>query len=126
MPSVATHIEVLGRARVNSPLHGARHMERKAAALVTYLAIEGPTERSRLASLLWPDAPDRAARVNLRQLLRRLRLTLGEDSLAGDDPVWLCEGILVDAREYSKLTPFQGPCPPAPRRRPGSPRRSPG
>jgi len=116
MSSVATHIEVLGRARVTSPL-GARHMERKAAALVTYLAIEGPTQRSRLASLLWPDAPDRAARVNLRQLLRRLRLSLGEDSLSGEDPVWLCEGLLVDAllfrkifeaREYSKLTHFQG------------------
>ncbi|MFY0522295.1 BTAD domain-containing putative transcriptional regulator [Archangium gephyra] len=117
MDTVATHIEVLGRARVTSPLQGARHMERKAAALVTYLAIEGPTERSRLASLLWPDTSDKAARVNLRQLLRRLRLTLGEDSLAGDDPVWLCEGLLVDAllfrktfeaREYARLSHFQG------------------
>ncbi|MFE8599378.1 AAA family ATPase [Archangium violaceum] len=116
MQSVATRIEVLGRARVHSPL-GARHMERKAAALVTYLAIEGPTQRSRLASLLWPDAPNKAARGNLRQLLRRLRLTLGEDSLAGEDPIWLCEGFLVDAllfrriseaREYSKLHLFRG------------------
>ncbi|WNG36403.1 AAA family ATPase [Archangium violaceum] len=117
METEAPRIELLGRARVTSSRLGPRHLERKAAALVTYLAIEGPTERSLLASLLWPDAPDRAARGNLRQLLRRLRLTLGEDSLAGEDPVWLHEGLFIDtrllrdvfeAREYSRLSTLQG------------------
>ncbi|KFA88252.1 AAA family ATPase [Archangium violaceum] len=109
MQSVATRIEVLGRARLTLPT-GAIHMERKTAALVTYLAIEGPTQRSRLASLLWPDAPDSAG--NLRQSLHRLRRPLGAQGLEGVDPIGLCEGILVDvllfqkhfeAREYSKL-----------------------
>jgi DNA-binding SARP family transcriptional activator len=117
METAATRIELLGRARVCSALFGPRHLERKAAALVTYLAIEGPTERSRLASLLWPDTPEKAARGNLRQLLRRLRLALGEASLEGEDPVWLGKGLLIDtrlmregfeAREYSRLSTLQG------------------
>ncbi|WP_158502168.1 BTAD domain-containing putative transcriptional regulator [Vitiosangium sp. GDMCC 1.1324] len=102
---------------MTSPQSAPRHLERKAAALVTYLAIEGPTERSRLAGLLWPDTPDKAARGNLRQLLRRLRLALGEDSLSGEDPVWLRENLLIDTRlfregfeacEYSRLSTFHG------------------
>ncbi|MFL5353273.1 BTAD domain-containing putative transcriptional regulator [Archangium sp.] len=117
MDTEATRIELLGRARVVSAPLGPRHLERKAAALVTYLSIEGPTERSRLASLLWPDTPDKAARGNLRQLLRRLRLTLGEHSLVGEDPVWLGEGLLIDTRlmnagfeahDYSRLSTLQG------------------
>jgi DNA-binding SARP family transcriptional activator len=111
------HVELLGRARVTSARHHPKHLERKAAALVTYLAIEGATERRRLAGLLWPDTAENKARGNLRQLLRRLRLTLGEDSVQGDDPVWLCEGLLIDAvlvrqvftsREYAKLHGFRG------------------
>lgn len=46
---------------------------RKTAALLAYLALEGPTPRSRLAGLLWPDADERTARNNLAQSLRRLK-----------------------------------------------------
>lgn len=113
----AIRVELLGRARVTSTRRRPKHLERKAAALVTYLAIEGATERRKLAGLLWPDTSERTARGNLRQLLRRLRLTLGENSLQGDDPVWLYEGLLVDAvlirkvfaaREYAQLSGFSG------------------
>jgi DNA-binding SARP family transcriptional activator len=96
METAVIRIELLGRARVTPPHQAPRPLERKAAALVTYLALEGPTERSRLASLLWPDTSERTARGNLRQLLRRLRLTLGEYSLEGNDPIWLCDGLLID------------------------------
>jgi len=48
-------------------------LERKAAALLAYVAIEGPTPRATLAGLLWPNVVDARARNSLRQLLHRLR-----------------------------------------------------
>ncbi|WP_309571489.1 hypothetical protein [Deinococcus sp.] len=47
--------------------------DRRTSALLAYLSIEGPTPRSRLAGLLWPEVPEGTARANLRQTLRRLR-----------------------------------------------------
>ena len=56
------------------PAGGATHeLEPKDALLLAYLAIEGPTPRARLASLLWPDVDDERARGNLRQRLLRLK-----------------------------------------------------
>ncbi len=43
------------------------------ALLLAWLAIEGPTPRERLATLLWPESPADAARNALRQRLFRLR-----------------------------------------------------
>jgi DNA-binding SARP family transcriptional activator len=58
-------------------LHGAGgqrvRLERKAAAVLALLAVEGEVPRGRLATLLWPHAPDVTARANLRQMLRRAR-----------------------------------------------------
>jgi DNA-binding SARP family transcriptional activator/tetratricopeptide (TPR) repeat protein len=47
---------------------------RKLLALLAYLALEGPTTRSRLAELLW-DRADERARANLRGELYRLKKT---------------------------------------------------
>jgi DNA-binding SARP family transcriptional activator len=58
-------------------------LERKHAALLTYLSREGPTPRARLAGLLWPDAGEARARANLRQRLLTLRRTHG--ALVHDD-----------------------------------------
>jgi DNA-binding SARP family transcriptional activator len=60
-------------------------LERKHAALLAWLWIEGPTPRSRLAGLLWPDASEDRARGNLRQRLLKLRQEAGEllDDQAG-------------------------------------------
>lgn len=51
--------------------------ERRTAALLAYLSLEGPTSRSRLAGLLWPDSGEATARNNLSQLLRRLKGSVG-------------------------------------------------
>lgn len=53
-------------------------LERKHAAVLAWLWLEGPTPRSRLAGLLWPDVPEERARGNLRQRLLRLRREAGE------------------------------------------------
>jgi DNA-binding SARP family transcriptional activator len=54
------------------------------AALLAWLALEGPTPRSRLVTLLWPDKDGEAARNSLRQRLFRLRRDLGGDVVVGD------------------------------------------
>ncbi|CAG0932333.1 Dipeptidyl-peptidase 5 [Thermoflexales bacterium] len=52
----------------------------KVRALLAYLATETDRAHSRekLASLLWPDMPDQAARSNLRYALSNLRKTIGD------------------------------------------------
>ncbi|UCG24428.1 MAG: winged helix-turn-helix domain-containing protein [Chloroflexota bacterium] len=53
---------------------------KKVQALLAYLAVEDghPHHRDTLASMLWPDQPDRAARDNLRYALYHLRRTIGD------------------------------------------------
>ena len=70
-------------------------LEQKDALLLAYLAIEGPTPRSRLAALLWPDVDPERARANLRQRLFRLRKALGRELLEGSDVAGLCADIEV-------------------------------
>ena len=58
-------------------------------ALLAYLAVEGSREHTReaLASLLWPERPDREAVSALRHALSNLRFALGERSSPGDSQV---------------------------------------
>ena len=58
----------------------------KVRALLAYLVIESdrPHRRGALASLLWPERPERTARHNLSQALFNLRTLL--DDAAADDP----------------------------------------
>lgn len=53
----------------------------KTKALLAYLALKPgqPHTRAALAGILWPEKPEQAALANLRQSLRHLRLTIGED-----------------------------------------------
>jgi DNA-binding SARP family transcriptional activator len=71
-------------------------LERKDAALLALLAIEGPTPRARAAALLWPDVDGDAARNNLRQRLFRLRRTAGRDVVDADNVLRLADGIAHD------------------------------
>jgi len=56
----------------------------KARALLAYLIVETerPHRRERLAGLLWPDRPERAARANLRRVLANLRQIIGDRTAA--------------------------------------------
>ncbi|MFO1317563.1 MAG: AAA family ATPase [Burkholderiales bacterium] len=76
------------------PAGGAAHdLEPKDALLLAHLAIEGPTPRARLASLLWPDVDDERARGNLRQRLLRLKRTTGVEIVTGGAQAQLAAGI---------------------------------
>lgn len=52
-------------------------LERKQAAVLCWIVAHGPTPRSRLAGLLWPDVAEERARGNLRQSLSKLHRLAG-------------------------------------------------
>ncbi|MBC7663904.1 MAG: AAA family ATPase [Caulobacter sp.] len=66
------------------------------AALLTWLALEGPSPRARLAQLLWPAKDPEAARNSLRQRLFQLRKALGADLVEGSTTLALAEGVAHD------------------------------
>src|SRR2546422_8249692 len=79
MPALA--ISLLGAPSVALP-HGstARGVgAAKGLALLAYLTLEpGSHSREELATLLWGDSREEAARASLRQALKRLRTAVGE------------------------------------------------
>ena len=87
-------LHVIGsRARLFDDGHALRLGETDGVALA-YLALAGPTPRSRLAALLWPDASAPRARANLRQLVHRLQRRA--DVITGD-PLALRDHVEVVA-----------------------------
>ncbi len=71
-------------------------LERKAAALLALLALDGTRSRAGLAALLWPEAPAALARNSLRQRLFRLQRAAGAELVVGHDELRLGEGVGVD------------------------------
>ncbi|BDP43974.1 hypothetical protein DAETH_39430 (plasmid) [Deinococcus aetherius] len=95
---------LLGSARLEGPGEQPLALERKLAACLAYLALEGATHRSRLVGLLWPESPEATARNNLSQMLRKLRLATGTDLIVGGERVGLTPELRVDAAELRDLT----------------------
>ena len=92
-------------------------LDRFSAAILGYLALEGPTPRSLLADLLWPDRTEDAARANLRQRLKRLRDTVGADLISAEEVLRLRPDLEVDVvrleslaftGEYTEALAFEG------------------
>src|SRR6478609_1989528 len=69
------------------------------AALLAWLALEGPTPRTRLAALLWPDSDAEGARNSLRQRLHQLRKGVGADLIRGTATLTLAEGVSHDLHD---------------------------
>ncbi|WP_051303888.1 BTAD domain-containing putative transcriptional regulator, partial [Calidithermus chliarophilus] len=100
-------LRVLGTPHLHRAGQPPVPLERKPAALLAYLALEGPTPRSRLAGLLWPEGSDASARNNLRQTLFNLRRF--EGLFSGSDPLGLGPGVESDVAELqSQVTSGQG------------------
>lgn len=101
----------------------------KVRALLAYLVLEAarPLPRAALAALLWPEAPERAARHSLRQALANLRQTLGDQDaaaplllitrdevqLARPDALWLDVARFQELLDASERHPHRRPdaCP---------------
>jgi len=69
------------------------------AALLAWLAIEGPTSRTRLAQLLWPDSEPKSGRNSLRQRLFQLKRQTGVDLVAGAATLTLARGVSHDLHD---------------------------
>lgn len=67
----------------------------KVRALLAYLALQRrhPHSRAALATLLWPDQPERVARASLSQALTTLRTALGDKDAA--QPILLADSLHV-------------------------------
>ncbi|RKH19834.1 AAA family ATPase [Corallococcus sp. CA047B] len=78
-------VQVLGLAQLWGPEGQRIRLERRAAALLAWLGLKGPSPKFALAALLWPDSSPTTARNNMRQLLRRLRLASGGEALVEGD-----------------------------------------
>ena len=89
-------LKVLGIPRLERDGHSVL-LDRRTAAVLSYLALEGATSRSKLAGLMWPDSLEATARNNLSQTLRRIRQNLQDTLIEGDDPLRLKPGLTVDA-----------------------------
>lgn len=76
--------------------------DRMSAAILTYLALEGPTPRSKLAGLLWPESLESTARNNLSQRLRRLRQQLNDSVIEGDELLQLSSRVTVDVTTHKE------------------------
>jgi DNA-binding SARP family transcriptional activator len=73
----------------------------KPMALLAYLAVEpGSHSREQLASLLWGEHPDAAARTSLRQALMQLREVVGEALRVSRDAVELAGPIECDVCDF--------------------------
>ncbi len=88
---------LLGGARLDGPQPVTR-LEKKTAAMLAYLAIEGATSRSRIAGLSWPESKEATARNNLAQSIRRLRAAAGSALVVGDESIEL-RGATTDVAE---------------------------
>jgi DNA-binding SARP family transcriptional activator len=72
------------------------------AAMLAWLAIEGPTPRTRLAALLWPQSTPESAGNSLRQRLFQLRRQLSAELVSGHATLSLAAGVehdLADSRQ---------------------------
>lgn len=88
-------LEVLGAAQLIAGEHRI-HLERKVAAALSYLALEGRTPKPVLMALLWPEANSVTASSNFRQMLRRLRQASGEELVLGRGHAELVPHVACD------------------------------
>jgi DNA-binding SARP family transcriptional activator len=98
----AIRLQLLGEPKL---IAGGSHqpLERKDAALLAMLAVDGPTPRIKVAALLWPDGDGNAARNNLRQRLHRLRRRAGRDVVESrNDVLQLAADIAHDLAAVPK------------------------
>jgi DNA-binding SARP family transcriptional activator len=93
------HLSLAATPRLDLADAGPRALAPLDAALLAWLALEGPTPRARLAQLLWPDKDAEAARNSLRQRLFQLRKTLGVDLVAGTATLTLADGVTHDLED---------------------------
>ncbi|MFZ1710921.1 MAG: winged helix-turn-helix domain-containing protein, partial [Anaerolineae bacterium] len=97
-PVALAQVRLFGDLTIIAPALGAAPLDLGSPttrSLFAYLLLhrDQPCDRRQLALLFWPDAPETAARRNLRQYLHRLRRAL--EPLAAAEDLVLVEGSTV-------------------------------
>ena len=101
--SPTPRIELLGLPRLILPQGPPHVLERRDAALLALLTLEGATLRARASALLWPDLSEKAARGNLRQRLFRLRAVTGEAFVVAEDALRIAPQAAIDLHDAPAL-----------------------
>jgi DNA-binding SARP family transcriptional activator/tetratricopeptide (TPR) repeat protein len=98
MPGALTlgRLHLCGQPAFEHPDGRRTPIDNKDALLLAFLAIEGPTPRSQLASFVWPDVDRERARSSLRQRLFRMRRALGLDLLRDGEVTALSADVPTD------------------------------
>lgn len=95
-PERRIHLRLLAAPRLELPGGTVQRLAPKDAALLALLALEGATERSHAAALLWPQVDTETARSNLRQRLFRLRRSAGTDLVTPGELLQLTPAAVHD------------------------------
>lgn len=82
-------------------------LEAKDALLLAWLALQGPTPRGKLATLLWPEAGSERARAALRQRLARLKKAAGVELLAAGETAALVHDVVHEAADGELLATIE-------------------
>jgi len=90
-------LQLIGTPALLLPSQPALPLERKDAALMAVLALDGPTARDALAAMLWTDVPLKTANTSLRQRVFRLRKRSGHDLFETGDQIALLPGVAIGA-----------------------------
>ncbi len=106
--TAAVHLSLHRSAQWRTASGPARPLERKHAALLAWLWLEGPTPRSRLAGLLWPEVGEERARGNLRQRLLKLRQEAGDIVADEAGMLSLTAAVSVDPPDPPSAALLQG------------------
>lgn len=100
---IAWRLTLSGAPQAHGPDTRVHALAPRDAALLAWLAAEGPTPRAQLAALLWPDVAPEAARNALRQRLFQLKRQLGAEIVAGTATLALAEGVRHDLADAEHL-----------------------
>lgn len=73
------------------------------AAMLAWLALEGPAARDHIAAMLWPGSTPAQGRNALRQRLFRLKKALGRDVAVGTPVLRLAAGVAHDLAEAGQV-----------------------
>ena len=101
--ATALRLELLGPPQVLRSGQLVSFDTRKAMAILSYLAVAGPTQsRDRLATLLWPEADDTRARSALRRTLS-VTVAQAHDALVVTRSTVSLRSTAIEAVSYTHL-----------------------
>lgn len=97
----AIHLRLLGQPQVQDAKGRVHLLERRDAAMLALLALDGPQSRSSLAQHLWPDVALPKALTSLRQRIFRMRRLTGHALVVEAGALQLAPGVAHDAHPES-------------------------